>query len=562
MDLYKLPKFSTFKKSPERNADASVSRDGREFSISTAFLRSPDKIYEKLEQFQKKYGYRFRAVADRDDYGRATIDHELGHVIAQKYHLMRGVLDRAFSKDLRHALGHYASTSPDEYFAECIAAYFGPLRKEMNEIELGLVEGFFKENGIIPPSLKDLEMDTLGIKFRGMMKALFKEEGASLRIELLEDPAVTGFINAHASILDSAFRQVEMSDVMRSRLQESDWIFSGMKTFHELNEAFPSLLDESGQKKSFERFLSDVQSVDETYNRHYLRAEYNYAEASAEMAGKWERFQEDGDDYNLQYRTAGDDKVRPEHAALHGVTLPPSDSFWDEYYPPNGWNCRCTVVQVLKDKYPATDRMDALRRGEEALANDTKGMFRFNSGKQGKTFPDYNPYTISQCTTCPRKLELAANPAQNQLCQACALIRTLAKKEAATLTEQDRISIRKAADEWAERHLPETTLPNGQKGKRMVLENGGEKLIVNKGFLSKTFSQNARYGLLAQTMELATKVNLWLPSASLVGVEPGIHHKCAFLVYEADFEGARIQCKVKDQAEKMVYTMRIIQEKD
>lgn len=148
MDLYKLPKFRTFKKSVERNADASVSRDGKEFSLSTAFLRTPDKIYEKLEKFEKKYGYRFRAVADRDDYVRATIDHELGHVIASKYNLSRGDLDRAFSKDLRNALGYYATTSPDEYWAECVAAYFGPLRKEMTKIELDLVEGFFKQKGI------------------------------------------------------------------------------------------------------------------------------------------------------------------------------------------------------------------------------------------------------------------------------------------------------------------------------------------------------------------------------------------------------------------------------
>lgn len=563
MELYKLPKFSTFKKSAERNADASVSRDGKEFSISTAFLRTPDKIYEKLEQFQKKYGYRYRAVADRDDYVRATVDHELGHVIAAKYYLSRGVLDRAFSKDLRNALGYYAQTNPDEYFAECVAAYLGPLRKEMNETELGLVEGFFKENDITIPSLKDTEIDALEGKFRGMMKALFKEEGASLRIELLEDPAVTGFINAHASVLDGAFAKVEMSDIMRARLRESDYIFSGIKTFHELNEAFPSLLDENGERKPFERFLNDVQKIDSTYNRAYLNAEYNHAQAAAEMAAKWESFEEDGDDYYLQYRTAGDDKVRPEHAALHGVTLPMSDPFWDEYYPPNGWNCRCTVVQVLKDKYPATDRVEALRRGQEALANDTKGIFHFNPGKQEKTFPDYNPYTLSQCNTCSRKLELAANLAPNQLCQACLKIRAMAKKEAHTpLSDLERKEIRKSTDEWAERHLPETTLPNGQKAKRLIVENAGNMLVVNKGFISKTFSQNARYELLAETMELATMVGDWLPTATLVGVEAGHHHKCNFLVYEASFRGLTIQCKVKDQVEKMVYTMRIIQQKD
>ena len=34
------------------------------------------------------------------------------------------------------------------------------------------------------------------------------------------------------------------------------------------------------------------------------------------MAAKWEGFMQDGDRYNLQYRTQKDDKVRPEYAAL------------------------------------------------------------------------------------------------------------------------------------------------------------------------------------------------------------------------------------------------------
>lgn len=184
----------------------------------------------------------------------------------------------------------------------------------------------------------------------GMMHTLYSQNGSEFRIEVLAEPKVQEFINAHAGALDSSFKQVEMSDVMRKRLQRSDYIFSGMKTFHELNEAFPSLLDSNGNRKTFEAFLNDVRKIDKTYNSNYLRAEYNFVQSSAEMAAKWERFSEDGDRYNLQYRTANDGKVRPEHAALNGVTLPPSDPFWEEYYPPNGWNCRCTVVQVRKSK--------------------------------------------------------------------------------------------------------------------------------------------------------------------------------------------------------------------
>lgn len=268
--------------------------------------------------------------------------------------------------------------------------------------------------------------------FTGMMKSLFKEKGAEFRVELVADPAVQEFVSTHASAMDSAFEKVSMTEGMRRRLTRSNYIFSGMKAFHELHEAFPSLLDENGNRKPFEQFLNDVQSIDSTYNDNYLRAEYNFVSASAEMAGRWEQFMRDGDRYNLQYRTQRDDKVRPEHAALDRVTLPPSDSFWEEFYPPNGWNCRCTVVQVRKSKYPTTNHDEAMRLGDEALQRDSKGIFRFNAGKEGKSVPDYNPYTIRKCSTClvakgGKDGKLVAFIPDNEVCQACVLIRSSQK---------------------------------------------------------------------------------------------------------------------------------------
>ncbi len=256
----------------------------------------------------------------------------------------------------------------------------------------------------------------------------------SIKIDYFADPAVQKFIGEHSSALDSSMQKVEMSETMHRRLTRSNYIFSGMKTFHELNEAFPSLLDENGNRKSFERFLNDVQKIDRTYNVNYLRAEYNFVNASAQMAAKWEQFMEDGDRYYLQYRTQRDDKVRPEHAALDRVTLPITDSFWEEFYPPNGWNCRCNVVQVLKSKYPTTPHDEAMRLGDEALQRDTKGMFRFNPGKEEKSIPDYNPYTIRKCNTCPiAKGNKPGNlaklaPPDNTVCAACHEIHDIANR--------------------------------------------------------------------------------------------------------------------------------------
>jgi SPP1 gp7 family putative phage head morphogenesis protein len=53
-----------------------------------------------------------------------------------------------------------------------------------------------------------------------------------------------------------------------------------------------------------------------------------------------------------KYMTAGDSRVRPNHAALDGFVAHNADPIWGRIYPPNGFNCRCTVVPILADEAP------------------------------------------------------------------------------------------------------------------------------------------------------------------------------------------------------------------
>ena len=114
------------------------------------------------------------------------------------------------------------------------------------------------------------------------------------------------------------------------------------------------------------------------------------------MADKWSNF---SDDYNLQYRTAGDERVRDSHDKLRDTTLPKNDAFWDSFYPPNGWRCRCTVVEVLPEDYKVSDSKKAKEQGELAtsqIGKDGKNkleIFRFNPGKQKVVFPPSHPYS-------------------------------------------------------------------------------------------------------------------------------------------------------------------------
>lgn len=528
-----------------------------------------------------KRGYRGwkEAHANAVRYGQLVQDnpllHELGHYIdycndSANYRKLEHTwkvenVDEALVK--KH-LSTYALSDYAEFEAELNAAIMRGkvLPKEllsyshMNQVDTPLAKRMLS---LASGDSVCLPSEEVSKGFKDAMKVLFHQKGSSFSIDILADKNVQSLIEAHTSVLDRNLQRLEMSDLMRQRLTRSNYIFSGIKTFHELNEAFPSLLDSNGNRKTFEAFLNDVRKIDNTYNSNYLRAEYNFVQSSAEMAAKWERFSEDGDRYNLQYRTANDGKVRPEHAALNGVTLPPSDPFWEEYYPPNGWNCRCTVVQVRKSKYPATPHDEAMALGEEALQRDTKGIFHFNPGKEDKTVPDYNPYTIRRCRDCDvakGKIKLARFVPENELCQACLILHRLRNEgEQRRLTSEERKSIQESAVTWADKHLPKVTMPDGTTGARLTVQTKeGVELHVGKKFFTETYSKCKNSRRVAETMEIATRVNEWIRDAEQIRIEPGRHHAFDFVVFKAVYNNQEIEFKAKSTEGLIVYMMRLL----
>ena len=524
-----------------------------------------------------------------DDWARNTRDvqagwstqdnpilHECGHYVdyicdKEKYE-KRSENNRFFGDTksrLEDKVSKYAATNQWELEAEL---YAGAMRgKVYSDDVLSLSRISKSDNDIAKRILSYASGDSVCLPseevskgFKDAMKAIFSQKGSSFSIDIMADGNVQKLIEAHTDVLNRNIERLEMSDLMRQRLTRSNYIFSGMKTFHELNEAFPSLLDENGDRKPFERFLNDVRKIDETYNSNYLRAEYNFVQASAEMAAKWEQYSEDGDRYLLQYRTAHDDKVRPEHAALDRITLPMSDPFWESYYPPLSWNCRCSVVQVRRGKYEETPHNEAMSRGEEAFANNEKlNMFRFNSGIQGKTMPDYNPYTIKRCNDCDvakGKLGLVNEIVDNQLCAACSLLHSMkVEGERRRLSSEERKTVLKSALTWADKHLPRTIMSDGKEAARLTVQTKeGIELHIGKKFFTETFSKCKNSRRVAETMEMATLVNEWIRDSEKTRKEPGRHHDFDFVVFKAKYQNQEIEFKAKSTEGLIVYTMRLI----
>ena len=186
-------------------------------------------------------------------------------------------------------------------------------------------------------------------------------------------------------------------------LRENAFIFSGFKTHAELEQVAQLITDENGNIRPLNEFLNDVKQLNQDYNHRYLRTEYNQAVQAAQMASKWADFERDKEFINLQYRTANDERVRASHRVLHGVTLPVDDKFWEQYTPPNGWGCRCTVVAVPKDDpdFPVRDAQGSTINGKEVFPTPAYEIFKTNTAKAKKVFPDKHPYLPKGCGNCP-----------------------------------------------------------------------------------------------------------------------------------------------------------------
>jgi SPP1 gp7 family putative phage head morphogenesis protein len=68
-------------------------------------------------------------------------------------------------------------------------------------------------------------------------------------------------------------------------------------------------------------------------------------------AGRWNACQDPDIQeilWGFEYVCIDDDRVRATHKALDGTKLPKDDYRWREIWPPNGYNCRCEVIEIFE----------------------------------------------------------------------------------------------------------------------------------------------------------------------------------------------------------------------
>ena len=193
------------------------------------------------------------------------------------------------------------------------------------------------------------------------------------------------------------------------RIQQNNvYAFGLAKSYAQMQEMRAVVHDQNGAQRPFSDFYKHVKAIDARYNQHYAQAEYQAVVRGTIMGQKWLEIQEQKDVFPwLQYQTKEDNRVRPEHDRLNGLILAADDPFWSQYYPPNGWRCRCTVkpytdAQLEKQKLTPADTDIATKVAEKEVKDSywkhntgTSELFNRNGTVYFKAMPNEGEKQLS-----------------------------------------------------------------------------------------------------------------------------------------------------------------------
>lgn len=183
--------------------------------------------------------------------------------------------------------------------------------------------------------------------------------------------------------------------------------FSASKTEARLAAMTDLLIDQDkNQIRSEDDFKKLANERIADLNQNYLTTEYNLSVAVGQNSAAYHRFLAEKDTVTsfVQYQTAGDSKVRNEHAKLDGKIFNLSDREAMKLWPPNGHGCRCEFIQY--NRTPKDGEVMSGKTAQEMMnsenANWSKSQFNINRGDLKQVFTKSQFY--SNIKGLPKKL--------------------------------------------------------------------------------------------------------------------------------------------------------------
>lgn len=116
----------------------------------------------------------------------------------------------------------------------------------------------------------------------------------------------------------------------------------------EAHRALAGALEEGIAQREAVKQLGDAfAAAGLTGKKHHLDVVFRTNVLGSYAAGRWRQLRAVAKRRPYwRYRTVGDERVRETHRAMDGKIFPADDPIWDRWYPPNGFQCRCSVESL------------------------------------------------------------------------------------------------------------------------------------------------------------------------------------------------------------------------
>lgn len=180
--------------------------------------------------------------------------------------------------------------------------------------------------------------------------------------------------------------KVMREDILNDIRSALDKALSEGKTFKEFSKELKPTL----QKKGWwgEQIVVDSAGVAEKVqlgSMYRMKTIYRVNMQTSYMSGRYATQMDNVENRPYwEYVAIMDKSTRPEHAMLNGLVYRYDDPFWQSFYPPNGWNCRCRVVALSDYKV----------KKDKTTISDSNGQLSSEMHLVSKKSGEYKPVTV------------------------------------------------------------------------------------------------------------------------------------------------------------------------
>ncbi|AZA90930.1 Mu-like prophage protein gp29 [Chryseobacterium nakagawai] len=173
--------------------------------------------------------------------------------------------------------------------------------------------------------------------------------------------------------------------------------FSASKTEARYASMMELMTDGDSGIRDYNEFEKLCLEKTDDLNTRYLQTEYNLSVAVGQNSAAYVRFMAEKDTVTdlVQYQTVGDENVREAHQVLNGKIFSLNDPEAMKLWPPNGFGCRCEMLQYIGSGKAISGR-SATELIYSRDGNYKGSQFEINRGDLKKVFTQKQFYSVNK----------------------------------------------------------------------------------------------------------------------------------------------------------------------